>query len=116
MAIAWADVVLIAPELSAVVAGAQTAILADVVLQLDEDTCGTRYDLISKYLAAHLGTITLRGASGAAGPVTSEKVGPLARSYAAPYSDSTDLESTPYGQEYLRLINTLAGVRIAVVA
>jgi hypothetical protein len=62
-------------------------------------------DPATAYLAAHMIAMADKaGASGAAGPVTSSRVGDLARSY-ADLSSSLDAElaSTAYGVEYLRM-------------
>jgi hypothetical protein len=100
VAITSADVLLIAPELSAVTAGQWTALIADVYLQLDSDTWGTWLDLGAKYLAAHAATLTKR--SGVAGAIQSEAAGSVSRSYAvAP--EGSGLLSTSYGQEFSRL-------------
>lgn len=106
--IVWADVTGFAPELTTVSAGAQTLILAYVNDEaLDSSVFGgesaNMYKMARIYLAAHRGTLTLRG--GTAGPVTSESAGGLSRSYGSGMTSSTGLESTVYGQEFLALCN-----------
>jgi hypothetical protein len=111
VSITWRDVVLIAPELSAVGVATQDAILADVALQLSAERWGNRLDIASKYLAAHLATVTQR--SGVAGPVTSESVGSVSRSYSVA-AQSGAFDATAYGREYKRLQRSLVD-RIGVV-
>lgn len=112
ISITWADVVLIAPELSTVPTGAQNAILADVDLQVNEDVLESKYNLAAKYLCAHLATIRAR--AGAGGPVTSVSVGAVSKSYGASIADgAAQLGSTGYGLEYERIINTCAMARLA---
>lgn len=113
MAITWTDVVNIAPELSTVATDTQTAILADVALQMPAEVWGTMLDTGSKYLAAHLATVTSRRGGGGAGPLTSETVGQVSRSYAAPLK-ATSIMSTPYGVEYDRLLMNLPAARWTV--
>lgn len=115
MAITWADVVIIAAELSTVATSKQNAILADVSAQLALSQWGSqaRLDIAAKYLAAHLASV--KGVA-PAGPMTSETVGPLTRSFAAPMMTSTNaLESTGYGREFLRLRRTLMTGRMMVL-
>lgn len=70
------------------------------------------------YLAAHLGTVgrlaTTGGGTAVSGPVTSEAVGQVRRTYATTGSGSTqsatstNLEATMYGQMYMRIIGMSA--------
>ena len=113
LGIDWDDVVLIAPELSAVAAVAQTAILAAVDLQLHDTALGTMRDLCATYLAAHLGALTRRG--GVSGMVTSESVGQVSRSYANSVAQGAGLySSTVYGQEYERLLRMIPACRFDI--
>jgi hypothetical protein len=58
------------------------------------------------YLAAHLGTITRR--AGIGGPVTAQKLGPMAESYGfSARAAMNALESTSYGLEYARMTRLL---------
>lgn len=107
--ISWDDVTTVAPELSAVPTDTRTAILADVALQISVTAWGgsDRADMASKYLAAHLGTLALGGANGG-GPVVSEVVGQVSRSYASPMGNTPGSEgSTRYGLEFMRLRRAL---------
>lgn len=101
MAITKDDVLLIAPELSAVPDGTWTQLIADAYLQLSPTFWDLRLDLAAKYLVAHLATLTQRGGSPL---VSSQTVGPVSVTYAVGSSlGASSLESTPYGQEYRRL-------------
>jgi hypothetical protein len=106
MAITWADVEDLAPALSAVGADSQTAILAIVAVRVVASRWGANYTEAASYLAAHIGTLTLRAATAAgtgSGPITSETVGPISRSYAAPTSamaSDSSLHLTPWGLAY----------------
>jgi hypothetical protein len=64
------------------------------------------------YLAAHMATMEKRAASNAAGPMTSESVGGIRRSYGllAQFASDSSLKSTRYGQLYLEILGaSLAG-------
>ena len=71
------------------------------------------------YLAAHLGTVgrlaTTGGGTAVSGPVVSEAVGQVRRTYATSgggssgqAATSTNLEATMYGQMYMRIIGMSA--------
>jgi hypothetical protein len=82
-------------------------------LQVDEVRWGDIADLGTGYLAAHMLTAASAtgGGVGAAGPVTSEAVGAVSRSYAnmiasGTYADS--LGATRYGREFARLRGLLS--------
>jgi hypothetical protein len=113
----WADVVKIAPDLSTLSAEQQTAVLADVDAQLNEAAFSTaaRYTLACKYLAAHLGVLVKRGADETPGPLVSESVGTVSRTYAIgeAMSDAA-LGSTSYGVQYQGVVRQTAG-RIGVL-
>lgn len=112
MSIVWADVTAIAPELSTVAAAGQTAILGQVN---DEEIKDATWPSVAKanrarrYLAAHLATLTL-SARGGVGPIQSESVGNVSRSYAVSVSEgSNNLDGTAYGKEYRRLVRLSFG-------
>lgn len=118
MSILWADVVAIAADLDDVDLAAQTDILAYVnalpYSPYGSDTAWS-YRLARIYLAAHLGSGALPGASTAAGSVTSETVGPITTQYAATQSTREALEATSYGRQYLSLVrNSLARLPFAI--
>lgn len=109
--IVWTDVTAFAPQLTTVDAGAQTDILAHVNALLDVDQfdgeSGPTTRLARIYLAAHVAASVQQGASGSAGPVTSEKVGDLARSYGfSGFLSFSALEGTAYGRLYKMLLST----------
>lgn len=115
MSITWADVVAFpAPELSTLGVATQTAILAIVERQIDADAWGEFADDGRRFLAAHLGTIGAARYGGAAGPVTSETLGAMSRSYGSLVADSGLLSTTRYGTEYLRLMRIAVGVAVLV--
>lgn len=117
MSISWADVQVIAPELtdSAVPTGTQAVLLAMVDRQIDDDAWDDLADDGRRYLAAHLGTVYVTTAGGAAasvGAVTHEAVGPLSRSYGSSTNNSVSsvdalLGTTRYGLWYLHMIRLL---------
>lgn len=85
---------------------ARIELFFDIAKQsMSEPFWGSLYDTGVYYLTAHLIAMADRGASGAAGPVTSEKVGDLARGYASPIKAGwfDDLMATPYGTGFKRL-------------
>ena len=115
--IVWADVVALATELSTIDGAARVFILEYVNGPgMDPDSFdgedGPTTRLARIYLAAHMGAGIGKGAAGAAGgPVTSESMGGLSRSYSvgsvAASADSTG--STAYGRMYEALVkNSLA--------
>lgn len=114
MSVTWADVVALDSALSEVSVGAQHSILATAEARTPEAVWGTRRSDAIMYLAAHLGQLVIRGGGGA-GPVVSESVGQVARTYAQPSSMSKgSLESTTWGREYQQLLRTLPAARIGV--
>lgn len=116
MSITWADVSTFAPEVASVPSARQTQILAMVDRQVNATAWGDAAVDGALHLAAHYGVMSLRGSSSAAGPVVSESVGPVSRSFAAPSSGGggDGLEATSYGREYMRLSRTRAGAHFAV--
>jgi len=109
----WADVVAIAPNLSSLTTTQQNAVLLDVDIQLSEDKIGSKYNLACKYLAAHLGTLVSRGSDGPSGPIQSEMVGSVSRSYAANFN-LTGYDTTTYGQQFRNIMRQLQ-YRVGVV-
>lgn len=109
----WADVLLVDKSLHCVPVSVQTDILADVAAQLSETNLGIKYDLACKYLAAHMATLFLiEDSEMPSGLITSESVGRVSRSYAAPQGLSASdpwLSSTKHGLAYARIVrNSLA--------
>lgn len=105
----WAEVVILDAMLSTVPTATQNALIADVIVRLGASPgawgSASRYELASKLLLAHLGTMYLRGGTSGTGAVTSETVGPFSRSYATAASSSSadPLDATTHGAEYKRL-------------
>lgn len=105
------DVLAYAPELRTVSDPAWAMILAYVATLGGEGFCeneeGPTLRFARVLLAAHFGTISKRGKSGAAGPVTSEAAGAVRRSYGLIALASADagLGTTPAGAQYLQLIS-----------
>lgn len=94
-----------APELAAL-----TDPFVGLYIELAKDNVGVsawgdKYDRAVTMLTCHYLTMRGRAASGAAGPVTSKKVGDLQISYGAitGYLTDASLNSTEYGQIYLHM-------------
>lgn len=108
-AISWTDVVAFASGLSSVATLAQETIIAYVNDELDVDNFGgeeaPKLKLARIYLAAHFGTMTLRG-SGAAGPMISSSAGGLSRTYAQIVAGGGSYGATGFGALYKQLLNT----------
>lgn len=111
MAITWADVEAVAPELATVALATQTAILAQVNSELSTSVWGTKIEIGRAWLAAHLGT--LAGIEEGGGVVQSETVGAVSRTYAV---SSGDYSSTAYGNEFQRLLMQLPAARFGISA
>lgn len=106
------------PTLSEVTDQAQwDAALADAALQVAPSVWGEFADLAQAHLAAHLLFISHPefGASGQVGPVASETVGSVSRSYAvtAAVASRIDYGRTLPGQAYLRL-RAILGISFSV--
>jgi hypothetical protein len=117
MAVTWTDVVALAPSLVDVPVEAQTLILAQVARQVGPVKWGAWVDDGRLYLAAHLGAMYLSadeaggGGGSVVGPVQSETVGPVSRTFAilssSAGSSSAAFDATAWGQEYKRLRSLL---------
>lgn len=123
--ITWSAVIVLAPALSAVTSEAQTEILADVEREVAPSKWGSAVDAGRLALARHKGVLALAAASSGdgsgaiVGPVASETVGPVSRTYATTAGSSTasasgTLDSSPWGLEYKRLRKML-GARFGLV-
>lgn len=94
----------LAPELSTESPDRINRFIGFASLSVNTSVWGSKSDLGTGYLAAHMMTMSNRkGRSG----VTMEKVGDLARSYAPTDTDDGALGQTSYGQEFLRLRKSL---------
>lgn len=91
----------IAPEFASVDLVRRTQILEVADMRVSKKAFGDRRNIAVAYLAAHLITVGNRS-SGIAGAVTGMKEGDLSVSYGG--GNSTDLNSTTYGQEYSRMV------------
>jgi len=113
--ITWAEMIEMtgATELSSVASGTQTAVLAQVAFQVDEDIWGDLYDAGCAWLAAHIATVGRR--RGAGGSVQSESVGSVSRSYAVSQAAAAaTYGSTSYGAEFQRLCMMVPEIRFGV--
>lgn len=118
-AIAWEDVTAHASDLTTLDESAQDDVLAYVNDNVDPAKFGgetaSRLKLARIFLAAHLGTVILRKGTPTAGPVTSETVGEVSRTYGlfagATPGSGVDLSTTGWGREYLALIRRTAASR-----
>jgi hypothetical protein len=116
-----ADVLLVAPELSAVTDAQWAAIWVDVELEVGPVAAGSqaRADRLAVQLAAHQATTRYLRSGGAAtpGPLQSVSVGGVSKTYAVLQANAQSgggaLATTKYGQEYYRLVR-LFGARTAV--
>ena len=107
------DVLAVAPELAqgkrALSAQAWQEILLLVNSEYDLTQTGedAATDRIAKiFLAAHMGTLMRRGNQASAGPMTSESMGDVRRSYGliAGEPGAASLSTTRYGQLYLEIL------------
>jgi hypothetical protein len=67
---------------------------------VSEDVFGDCAMQAKAYVIAHLAKL---GDNEGTGPVVSEKVGDLARSYSGPATNATDWAQTSYGQQFKKL-------------
>jgi hypothetical protein len=108
--ITWDDVIVIASELADVAEGAQDIILAYVNGALSVSMFKpAALKLARIYLAAHIATVTAEDGDGAAiGPVISESVGGISRTYAAisAVTRGDGFDATSYGQTFGFLVRT----------
>lgn len=108
--ITWDDVVALASEMTDVETDAQNLILDYVNSTLNESMfLPAALKLARIYLAAHLGTTPLSGGgSTVTGPVLSEEVGGIKRTYAdvSAAIASGSLSDTTYGVTYQFLVRT----------
>lgn len=108
MSVLPADIKDLFPEFASVSDARIQLFIDQASLSVNASVWGNKADFGIQYLTAHLITVANRGGSGAAGPITSEKVGDLQRSYANNVSASAhELGSTGYGMEFLRLRRSL---------
>lgn len=93
----------IAPDLASEVDARVERFIELAALSVNRTTFGAKADLATAVYAAHLMTLSNRGGA-AAGPVVSERVGDVSRSYAAPSTkDDGALDSTNYGKWFKQI-------------
>jgi hypothetical protein len=117
MAVTKADVILIAPELSALDDATFNAFLADGQKLHSQAAWGAKYDMALKWWLAHwLVSSGFGSGAGAHGSVSSMTVGGVTVSYAtsAAKGAASDYSTTRYGRFYLTLLRQLA-LHVAVV-
>lgn len=114
MAISRAAIVARVPALDAVDdPAAWEAAIADAQLQVSSSVWGDLYELGVIYLAAHLLLVANPEVAGP-GPVQSETVGSISRTYAVTAPTREQLGSTLAGREHIRLRRQL-GLGAALV-
>lgn len=110
--ITWADVAAVATDLATLSSTTQNAILAQVPFQVSRAQWGDLTPSGQAYLAAHLGALSKRGLNG---PVASQTVGPVTRTFMQFALSKGSLGTTPWGLEYLRISALLPAVFGSVV-
>ena len=116
MSIVWSDVTTAFPNdamLAAVGATEGQTYVEWIDEQVDDAILGTRADQVRILLSAHLATVVSSGGSGASGPVSSESVDGVSRSYAVTAAaDGDDLSATSYGRRASALMRTSPNARL----
>lgn len=121
----WADVLLLAPDLSAVPTDNRAAILADVATILSNASywpTSAMHVLAQKYLAAHLGALVLRatggGSSAGSGAVQTEAVGDVSVSYTNPliFDPTAAAYMTTFWGTQLVALSRRSSMRVGMVA
>lgn len=97
----------IAKHLSSLTDEQVLLLIDDASLEVSELKVKDEYkEKLTRYLAAHYGSLNIR-------QTQSETVGPIRRSFTSSSVDQNKgLDSTPYGQEYARLIKKYSPKRI----
>jgi len=100
-----ANILLIAPELSAISdANIWALILADVTADVISTTFGTKQEIAQRYLAAHRLTLSLPSNlrnPNVAGPLSAESTGKVSRSYGkGSYVGADRNDETSYGRMF----------------
>lgn len=103
------NVTALAPELAGTVLSDQAWVdILAYVNQFNLTTTDSDIDrrLARIYLAAHIGSVNKRAASASSGPIVSESVGGVRRSYGqlSTATSASSLSSTRYGQLYSDLL------------
>lgn len=108
MAISWTDVVAIAPHLSSTPVATQNAVLAMATRWVSDVSWGVHADDGRTYLAAHLASSSVSGNQ--AGPILSETLGPMSRSYAGaglPPGVKGSLALSTYGATFKWMMDSI---------
>lgn len=80
-------------------------LISDASIEVDSLQVDEKHkEKLTRYLAAHYGSLDIR-------QTQSETVGPIQRSYATG-TNNQGLNATPYGQEYVRLVNKYSQKKI----
>jgi hypothetical protein len=95
-------VILIAPELANISAGAWAIYIAQVYDELNPTVWGSYLDEGATWFAAHLATVSRR--KGVPGQITSLKVGNVSESARVPDALAHAFSTTSYGIEFMRLL------------
>lgn len=107
------DVIAIAPELSSIAAddGRWAKFIAFAELQMNAAIWGDLLPVGAAYLVAHMMTASKgQAVAGTFGPVTSQRVGDISQTFAAPSGGIIGaFSSTTYGGEYHRLVRIVGG-------
>jgi hypothetical protein len=105
MAVTAANVTARAKEFASLTADEINLAIDDAELQINRTVWGDKADLATIYLAAHILSIQNPSLVTAVGPIQSEKVGQVSRTYAVSVSTNqgTQYGSSRWGREYLRL-------------
>lgn len=113
MAVTKTDITSRWGEFSGISDAQWTAFIADALLQVNVDVWGSKYTLGVIYLVAHFAKVSKM--SGASGPVSSETVGQVSRTYKiANFDQWNEYGSTGYGLSYLRMLYSLPLARLTV--
>ena len=116
MSIAWSDVTDAFPNdttLAAMGADEGATYVDWVDEQVSADVLGSRTDQVSILLAAHIATVVSSGGSGASGPISSESVDGVSRSYAVTAdTEGDDLGATSYGRRARMLMRSAPTARL----
>jgi hypothetical protein len=104
-----AELVLIAPEFGDESAERIAAMAELAGAFVNETALGSKAKTGLMLYTAHLLAKGKQAASGASGPVQSERVGDLSTTYATPSAATggSDFDSTTYGQQYKQLVRSL---------
>lgn len=107
----WSDVAALYPSLGSLPVQTQDAILARVNREVRSADLGDAAFDAKIELAAHAAELHLAGSTGGAGPITSKSVDGVSVTYAGSFTAEA-LKSTRHGLEYLRILESVPGLRM----